>query len=105
MQIDGKRPMDIGLMSDTQVIERVFHHIDNNSTDLGDRVWREPLDNYRDLDRFEKELELCRRLPIAFCPSAAVPELGSYVARTSFGIPIIVVRGDDGKVRAFHNSW
>ncbi|MFT6583536.1 MAG: hypothetical protein ACJAU6_003990, partial [Alphaproteobacteria bacterium] len=30
------------LLSDSDLIERIFGHIDNNTTDLGDRVWREP---------------------------------------------------------------
>ena len=39
-----------------------------------------------------------------FCPSAALPEAGSYVARIAAGIPLLVVRGDDGRVRAFRNA-
>lgn len=92
------------LMSDTQVIQRVLDHVDAKSTDLGEAVWREPVDNYRSEERFAREVELLRRLPVVFCPSAALPENGSYVARTSSGTPLIAVRGDDGVVRAFHNA-
>src|SRR5262249_59115777 len=41
---------------------------------------------------------------VAFCPSAAVPETGSYVARDAAGTPILAVRGSDGQVRAFRNA-
>src|SRR5262249_22430537 len=38
------------------------------------------------------------------CPSAALPEPGSYVAREAAGTPLVVVRGQDGRVRAFRNA-
>jgi choline monooxygenase len=92
------------LLSDAEVIDRIFDHIDGNSTDLGDDIWREPAENYRSAERFAAEVDLLRRLPVAFCPSAALPENGSYVARTAAGRPILAVRGEDGEVRAFINA-
>lgn len=92
------------LMNDTEVIDRVFHHLDHKTTDLGDTVWREPVDNYRSNERFAEEISLLKRIPVPFCPSAALPEVGSYIARKAAGIPLLVVRGDDGIVRAFLNS-
>ncbi|MDB2594347.1 aromatic ring-hydroxylating dioxygenase subunit alpha [Porticoccaceae bacterium] len=92
------------LLSDQAVIERVFNHIDNNTTDLGETVWREPADNYYSQQRFDAEIALFRRLPVAYCPSAALPDRGSYIARTSLGTPLVVVRGLDGEVRAFINA-
>jgi phenylpropionate dioxygenase-like ring-hydroxylating dioxygenase large terminal subunit len=41
---------------------------------------------------------------VPFCPSAALPEKGSYVARDAAGTPLVAVRGNDGKVRAFRNA-
>ena len=40
------------LLSDNEVINRVFEHIDNETTDLGDGMWREPVRNYTCPDRF-----------------------------------------------------
>ena len=40
------------LLNDQQAIERIFDHIDNNTTDLGDEVWREPVENYFSQERF-----------------------------------------------------
>ncbi len=94
----------VNLLSDAEVIERVFQHIDNKTTDLGDEVWREPVENYRSDMRFSAELAMFRRLPVPFCPSAALPEAGSYVARTAAGTPLVVVRGQDGVVRGFRNA-
>ncbi|MDP6953630.1 MAG: Rieske (2Fe-2S) protein, partial [Alphaproteobacteria bacterium] len=92
------------LLNDADLIERIFHHIDNKSTDIGDVVWREPVESYTSRERFDAEIALLRKLPVPFCPSAALPEAGSYIARTAALTPLLVVRGDDGVVRAFRNA-
>ena len=94
----------VQLLNDQEVIERVFHHIDNKSTDLGDTVWQEPVDSYQTQARFEAEIGLLKRLPVPYCPSVALPDKGSYIARTAAGTPLVVVRGLDGVVRAFINA-
>ena len=66
------------LLSDQQVIQRIFQHIDKQTTDLADDTWREPVENYSSLGRFNQEIELLRKLPVPFCPSAAIPETGSF---------------------------
>ncbi|MCZ6656681.1 MAG: aromatic ring-hydroxylating dioxygenase subunit alpha, partial [Gammaproteobacteria bacterium] len=93
-----------GLLSDADMIERVLDHIDNKTTDVGDEDWQEPTDNYRSVERHLAELELLKRLPVPFCPSVALPDTGSYVARSAAGTPLVVVRGEDGTVRAFRNA-
>ena len=91
-------------MDDAQVAERVLAHIANRSTDMGDAVWREPVENYRSVERFERERKaVLRRFAVPYCPSAALPEAGSHLAREAAGIPLVAVRGQDGVVRAFHN--
>jgi phenylpropionate dioxygenase-like ring-hydroxylating dioxygenase large terminal subunit len=92
------------LLNDDEVIERILNHIDNKTTDLGETVWREPATSYLSEDRFEAEIALLRRMPIPFCPSAMLPDNGSYIARKAAGTPLVVVRGDDGVVRAFING-
>jgi phenylpropionate dioxygenase-like ring-hydroxylating dioxygenase large terminal subunit len=94
----------VQLLNDQEVIERVFHHIDNKSTDLGDTVWQEPVDSYQTQAHFEAEIGLLKRLPVPYCPSVALPDKGSYIARTAAGTPLVVVRGLDGVVRAFINA-
>src|SRR5216683_5684480 len=92
-------------MDDQSVAQRVLDHIANGTTDLGQQIWREPIANYRSPERLKAEIKtVLRCTPTPFCPSAALPEVGSYVAREAAGIPIIVVRGSDGKVRAFRNA-
>ncbi len=92
-------------MDDQSVAQRVLDHIANGTTDEGQDVWREPVANYRSPQRLTAEIEqVLRRSPIPFCPSAALPQAGSYVAREAAGIPLVVVRGNDGTVRAFRNA-
>ena len=92
------------LLNDDQAIDRIFTHIDNGTTDLGDTIWKEPVENYHSLERFNAEIALLRKLPIPYCPSAALPQNGSYIARNSSKTPLLVVRGEDGEVRAFINA-
>ncbi len=92
------------LLTDQQAIERIFEHIDNGTTDVGDTIWREPVEHYFSQERFDAEISLLRRLAVPFCPSVALDEPGSFVARTAAGTPLLVVRGKDGQVRAFINA-
>jgi phenylpropionate dioxygenase-like ring-hydroxylating dioxygenase large terminal subunit len=92
------------LLDDSQIIERIFSHIDNKTTDLGSEVWKEPVKNYVDQERFDKEIKLLRSQPVPFCPSSALPEKGSYVSRIAAGTPILVTRDEEGEVNAFINA-
>jgi phenylpropionate dioxygenase-like ring-hydroxylating dioxygenase large terminal subunit len=93
------------LSDDPSVVQRLLEHIDNRTTDLSAATWREPVQHYRSEERLAAELAfVLRRYPTPFCPSAALPESGSYVARAAAGTPILAVRDADGQVRAFRNA-
>lgn len=93
-----------GYASDADVMQHLFDHIDHKTTDLSAGPWRESVQNYRCVKRFEAELALLRSRYVPFCPSAALTEPGTYIAREAAGTPILAVRGDDGVVRAFRNT-
>ena len=92
------------LLDDLQVVRRIFDHIDNKTTDLGQEVWAEPVSNYQSQDRLEAELELIRRRFIVFCPSLSLAKTGDYLARDSAGVPLIAVRAEDGTAKVFKNT-
>ena len=93
------------LSDDASVVARILDHIEHHTTDVTESVWREPLENYRSEARLEAELAcVLRRFSVPFCPSAALPEAGSFVARDAAGTPILAVRGKDGRARAFRNA-
>ncbi|MGB5811199.1 MAG: SRPBCC family protein [Polyangiales bacterium] len=91
-------------MDDQAVAARVLRHIDDQSTDRGEEVWREPVAHYTSPERLNDEVCLLRRSTIPFCPSVALPEPGSYLARNAGGRSLIAVRGRDGEVRVFRNA-
>ena len=92
------------LLDDNQIIERVFSHIDNRTTDLGSKVWKEPVKNYIDQERFDNEIKLIRSLPVPFCPSSALPKKGSYISRVAAKTPILVTRDEENNINAFINA-
>ena len=62
-------------LSDQDVAQRVLEHIANKTTDAGDEVWREPVQNYRCPKRFEDEIHtVLRRYPMPFCPPPPCPK-------------------------------
>lgn len=93
------------LLDEGALAQRLLDHIDNGTTDLAPVVSKEPVTSYSDPSRFERELrEIFHRLPIPFCPSAALVTAGDYLARSAGGTPLLAVRGADGKARVFRNS-
>ncbi|MEC8001228.1 MAG: aromatic ring-hydroxylating dioxygenase subunit alpha [Pseudomonadota bacterium] len=95
---------NVGLLENNEVIDRVFEHIDKGTTDLGTVQWREPVQHYTSESRYEQEIALLRQRPVVFCPSAAIPDAGSFISRTAAGTPLLVVRDNDLEVRAFINA-
>ena len=91
------------LKSDVEIVRRLLAHIDAGTTDVGD-PWREPVANYVDEQRFADELELLRRLPAGYVPSAAIPNPGDHIERAALGVPLFAVRGHDGRARVFRNA-
>jgi nitrite reductase/ring-hydroxylating ferredoxin subunit len=92
------------LLDDRSMAQRIFDHIEAGTTDMSEGIWREPVANYRCEARLQREIEVLRRTPTPFCPSAALPEAGSYLAREAAGTPLLAVRGSDRQVRVFRNA-
>src|SRR5262249_6662165 len=93
------------LFDDHVVVQRILDHIDHHTTDVNDATWREPVEHYISQHRFDAEVGLVLRTsPTPFCPSADRPERGRFVPRNAELTPILLVRGADGKVRAFRNA-
>lgn len=66
--------------------------------------WTLPASMYRDPAQFERERrEIFARNWSLFTWADGIPEPGDYVSGVLAGYPVFVVRGDDGKVRGFHN--
>jgi phenylpropionate dioxygenase-like ring-hydroxylating dioxygenase large terminal subunit len=60
---------------------------------------------YTDPDRFDREMQrLFRSWPVLFALSCELAEPGAYRAGTVGGVPLVVVRQDDGTLRAMVNT-
>src|SRR5215216_4903490 len=74
------------------------------TTTLANEVYREPTVNYTDPDRFEQEMDtLFRGAPQVVGLSCDLPLAGSYFTVMLAEVPLLVVRGEDGFVRAHLN--
>src|SRR3954468_18691146 len=83
---------------------RLFGHIDGRTTDLADDLFRNRTVNYSCRDRAALERErLFRELPNFMGLSTRLPKPGDYLAEDVAGMPVLMTRGADGKVRAFAN--
>ncbi len=71
---------------------------------MAEAVYRNPVEVYTDTDRFRIEWDrLFRNQPLVMGLSCELAEPGAYLTEDRAGIPILVVRSDDGEVRAFAN--
>lgn len=70
---------------------------------LGPEEVHVPVSVYLDEDRFAAERALQRRSLNLVAHSSEVPGAGRFVSLSVGGTPVLVVRGDDGVVRAFLN--
>jgi phenylpropionate dioxygenase-like ring-hydroxylating dioxygenase large terminal subunit len=93
------------ILDDQAVILQLLTHIENGTTDEADDIWREPVLNYTSPQRLTQEREcLLKRWPVVYCPSSALPEPGSFLAREAAGVPLLATRDKQGVVRVFKNS-
>ena len=84
--------------------KRALDLLEAGTTDLADDMWREPVDRYTDPELFAREREvLFRRTPLLMGLSCDWPEPGSFRRFAYLPDPLVIVRGDDGELRAFLN--
>lgn len=91
---------------ETQVAltERLLSHIDQGTTDHSSELLRNPVSAYTCPERLAAEEALIRRSPLLMGLSCSLPEPGSFLTDDSTGIPILMVRDEDGTPRAFLNA-
>ncbi len=97
----------MAVQHDTQVklIRRFFEARQARTTDMADHVYRNPATVYTDTGRGAAEWErLFRPGPLVVGLSGDLPAVGDYVTTEAAGVPILLVRGEDGAARAFLNA-
>lgn len=85
--------------------KRVLALYEAGTTDQAPSQYRIPAAHYVDPARFALEVDrIFRRVPLPLALSCELGEPGAYKALDAAGVPVLIVRGDDGVVRGFVNS-
>ena len=88
----------------TILVQKILQHIDAGTTQLADEIYANPVSNYTSTERLSMEFEvLFRQRPLLVGLSCQLPEPGDFLTCDHTGIPQLIVRGEDRKVRAFVN--
>jgi len=97
--------MDMERSERVAVAKHILQLMDSGKPYYGDESWEADIGRFIDKDRFELEKQkLFLERPQLIALSADVPNPGDYYATDVAGRPILIVRGKDGKVRAFLNA-
>ena len=84
----------------TILVQKILQHIDAGTTQLADETYANPVSNYTSRDQLSKEINvLFRQQPLLVGLSCQLPELGDFLTFDYTGVPLLVVRGQDGAVR------
>ncbi|WP_174189367.1 aromatic ring-hydroxylating oxygenase subunit alpha [Nocardia barduliensis] len=86
-----------------RLTRRLIEHVDNDTTDYADDLLRVPFSVFDDPELAAQEREVVRRFPhiVAHMDELAAP--GDFLTAELIGTPLLVVRQNDGGVRAFAN--
>ncbi|MEY4373386.1 MAG: hypothetical protein RL219_2155 [Actinomycetota bacterium] len=95
-------------MSREELVEmarRTMEHSKNGTQSQTESVVRIPAKHYYDPERWQLEVDrIFKRLPLMLGFSSELREPGSYRAVDVVGVPVLMVRGEDGAMRAFVNT-
>jgi carnitine monooxygenase subunit len=105
------KPHDVTLEADPplralrrELAPALVANVAKGETALAPEVLHEGVGFYRDPARFNAERQaLFCDLPVVACLSSQLPEPGSFKTFDDAGVPLLLTRGRDGKVRAFLN--
>jgi phenylpropionate dioxygenase-like ring-hydroxylating dioxygenase large terminal subunit len=87
------------------LLKKLVHYIDTKTTAMADAPWHNEVSAYTCAERHKREEEmLIRKRPLVMGLSCDWPKPGAYRTDDFPGVPILTVRGSDGKLRAFLNT-
>lgn len=91
-------------MLNVGVGEQLLEHIRNGTTDQADSDMYVPIENFISEDRAGAEISVLKHYPLVVAHHTELPQQpGSFITRTVLGTSLLLVRQDDGTVRAFVN--
>jgi phenylpropionate dioxygenase-like ring-hydroxylating dioxygenase large terminal subunit len=92
------------LQEEQALVERSWRHIDAGTSESREPSLS-PVERYIDPQRHQLELErVFREWPIAICPAATLAEPGASFAIDVAGLPLLLVRAENGTVHGHVNA-
>lgn len=86
------------------LLKRLLHYVDTGTTAMAEAPWRVDVSHYTSTERLAREQDqLFRRHPMFMGFGSDWAKPGDYRTDDLAGVPILVVRGRDGVLRAFLN--
>jgi phenylpropionate dioxygenase-like ring-hydroxylating dioxygenase large terminal subunit len=83
---------------------KLFAYLDTQTTAIADTVYRNEVADYTCRKQFARERELFfRRGPLFVGLSCLLPRAGDYMTHDYAGVPMLLLRHEDGNLRAFLN--
>ncbi len=90
--------------AERELIGELGDLLERGTTAMAPQTRYEPSASYTDPGRQARERELFfRRYPLVIATSSEVPGPGDFVTSSVAGLPVLTVRGDDGRVRCLVN--
>ena len=87
-----------------ELLKRLLHYIDTRTTSMADAPWRNDVSVYTDTKHLAQEQQiLFRQHPILMGFASEWAKPGDFRTDDYVGVPVLIVRGRDGKLRAFLN--
>jgi phenylpropionate dioxygenase-like ring-hydroxylating dioxygenase large terminal subunit len=87
-----------------EITREIIAHGQAGTIPQTDDVYRVPAALYSDENRWKLEMDrVFKRLPLMLALTAELPNVGDYKAMEAVGMPVLIVRGEDSRVRAFVN--
>lgn len=94
----------VDISRQTELFDRIVAYLDSGFDPMVDDVMRHPVDRYVDLRHVGRERErLFSEFPIVVGHGSDVRSPGDFFVDDLSGRSLLIVRGDDGVLRGFHN--
>lgn len=98
-------PTDVTRGHLVAVARDLFAHAEAGTIPVADGVVEVPASRYCDPEHFQREQHLIfRRVPVMVAATCDLPNAGDRTTLDIGGVPVLVVRGRDGRARAFLNA-
>jgi hypothetical protein len=100
-----KKEEEVDREAEIAILQSLLHYAETKTTALTDSAWQNPVSAYTCPDRHhQEEALLIRARPLVWGLSCDWPKPGSYRTDDYSGVPVLTVRGRDGKLHAFINT-